>query len=135
MKTHTRRARALTHTHTTQRAHPYAAGGGNNLYGDELVAALKTHDPSAAAGEPGDLSAYILMQRIFPPVNTTLCLRAGEMVELETLSELGIYGGYLRVGEETVMNTAKGGHLLRTKASFMFRAFLFFVVAVAVNLR
>lgn len=92
-------------------------GGGNNLYGAELVAALEKHDPEAAPGEPGDLSAYILMQRIFPPVNTTLCLRAGELVELETLSELGVYGGYLRVGEETVLNTTDGGHLLRTKAA------------------
>ena len=96
---------------------PQREGGGNNLYGDELVAALKTFDAKAAPGEPGDLSAYILMQRIFPPVNTTLCLRTGEMVELETLSELGIYGGYLRVGEEIVMNTSAGGHLLRTKAA------------------
>ena len=34
----------------------------------------------------------------------------------ETLSELGVYVGYLRVGEEVVMNEC-GGHLLRTKAA------------------
>jgi glutathione synthase len=56
------------------------------------------------------------MQRIFPPVNRTLCLRRGEMVELETLSELGVYGGYVRVGD-TVTRNAHGGHLLRTKAA------------------
>jgi len=32
------------------------------------------------------------MSRIRPPTNRTLCLRAGELVELETLSELGVYG-------------------------------------------
>ena len=95
---------------------PQREGGGNNLYGDELVDALKTYDPAASPGEPGDLSAYILMQRIFPPSHSTLCLRGGELVRLETLSELGVYGGYLRVGDAVVMNEV-GGHLLRTKAA------------------
>jgi hypothetical protein len=31
---------------------------------------------SAGPGARGNLSAFILMQRIFPPTNTTLCLRA-----------------------------------------------------------
>jgi len=39
----------------------YSEGGGNNLYGDELVTALKLFDAAAAPGAPGDLSAYILM--------------------------------------------------------------------------
>ena len=95
---------------------PQREGGGNNLYGDELTAALRTYDPDASPGEPGDLSAYILMQRIFPPANRTLCLRRGELAELDTLSELGVYGGYLRVGETVVLNEV-GGHLLRTKAA------------------
>jgi len=56
------------------------------------------------------------MSRIRPPTNRTLCLRQGELVELETLSELGVYGGYLRVGDTVVLNT-QGGHLLRTKAA------------------
>ena len=95
---------------------PQREGGGNNLYGEEMVRVLRTHDPSAARGGDGDLSAFILMRRIFPPVNRTLCLRGGEMVELETLSELGVYGGYVRVGD-TVTRNAHGGHLLRTKAA------------------
>ena len=95
---------------------PQREGGGNNLYGDELTAALRTYDPDASPGEPGDLSAYILMQRIFPPANRTLCLRRGELEELDTLSELGVYGGYLRVGDTVVLNEV-GGHLLRTKAA------------------
>ena len=87
---------------------PQREGGGNNLYGEELRAALETFDPASKPGEPGNLSAYILMQRIFPPANRTLCLRNGELSELETLSELGVYGGYLRVGEEVVMNEGGG---------------------------
>ena len=95
---------------------PQREGGGNNLYGEEMVRVLRTYDPSAERGGVGDLSAFILMRRIFPPVNRTLCLRRGEMVELETLSELGVYGGYVRVGD-TVTRNAHGGHLLRTKAA------------------
>ena len=41
---------------------------------------------------------------------------ASYATELETLSELGVYGGYLRVGDDVVMNQ-HGGHLLRTKAA------------------
>ena len=95
---------------------PQREGGGNNLYGDEMVRVLRTHDPSAPRGASGDLSAYILMQRIFPPARRTTCLRKGETVELETVSELGIYGGYVRVGSRVTRN-AHGGHLLRTKAA------------------
>ena len=95
---------------------PQREGGGNNLYGDEMVAVLRTHDPTARRGAKGDLSAFILMQRIFPPRRRALCLRKGELVELETVSELGIYGGYVRVGDVITRN-ARGGHLLRTKAA------------------
>jgi glutathione synthase len=95
---------------------PQREGGGNNLYGDDMVNRLKQFDGTAARGSAGDLSAFILMQRIFPPTNLTMCLRKGEMVTLETLSELGIYGGYVRRGAEVIRN-ARGGHLLRTKAA------------------
>ena len=95
---------------------PQREGGGNNLYGEALRAQLAKFTPDAPIGSDGDLSSFILMQRILPPVNRTLCLRNGEMQELETLSELGIYGGYLRVGEDVAMNVV-GGHLLRTKAA------------------
>jgi glutathione synthase len=95
---------------------PQREGGGNNLYGEELTAALQTFDPAAAPGAPGDLSAYILMQRILPPLTHTLCLRAGQVAALETVSELGVYTGYLRIGEQVVMNRG-AGHLLRTKAA------------------
>ena len=64
----------------------------------------------------GDLGAFILMQRILPPSHQTLTVRAGKVLEIETLSELGIYGSYLRVGDEIVINK-HGGSLLRTKAA------------------
>ena len=86
---------------------PQREGGGNNLYSDELRARLE---------QGGDLSEYILMQRILPPAHQTLTVREGDVKKIETLSELGIYGSYLRVGDEVVINK-HGGHLLRTKAA------------------
>ena len=42
--------------------------------------------------------------------------RAGQAVEVESLSELGIYGAFLRAGPTVLLNRA-AGHLLRTKAA------------------
>lgn len=86
---------------------PQREGGGNNLYGEALRAKLQ------AGGELGDL---ILMQRILPPVNKSIMVRLGKATETETLSELGIYGTYLRKGDELLLNR-EAGHLVRTKAA------------------
>ncbi|GFR52731.1 hypothetical protein Agub_g15268 [Astrephomene gubernaculifera] len=87
---------------------PQREGGGNNLYGEELRAALQ------AGGE--QLSAFILMQRILPPVNKSVLVRNGRWQEAETLSELGIYGTFVRHGDEVILNK-QSGHLVRTKTS------------------
>jgi len=86
---------------------PQREGGGNNLYSDDLRKRLELG---------GDLGAFILMQRILPPSHQTLTIRAGKVLKIETLSELGIFGSYLRVGDEVVINR-HGGSLLRTKAA------------------
>jgi glutathione synthase len=87
---------------------PQREGGGNNLYGDALKARL-------ARGGPG-LGAYILMQRILPPPQRSVLVRRGAFAEEDALSELGIYGVYVRVGQ-TVKVNADAGHLVRTKAA------------------
>ena len=92
---------------------PQREGGGNNLYGKELKMKLEN--------DTIDLPAYILMQRIFPPSHEVTMLRKGLASEIESLSELGIYGSYLRIGDVNsktvrVMNE-HGGSLLRTKAA------------------
>ena len=46
---------------------PQREGGGNNLYGPELAARLHRRE---------GLAAFILMQRIRPPVNTCAALSA-----------------------------------------------------------
>ncbi|GLC35901.1 hypothetical protein PLESTF_001238000 [Pleodorina starrii] len=87
---------------------PQREGGGNNLYGEELRAALR------AGGE--QLSAYILMQRILPPANRSVLVRNGQWSQGETLSELGIYGTFVRHGDAVLLNQ-QSGHLVRTKTS------------------
>eukprot|EP00878_Enallax_costatus_P022444 GHUV01023809.1.p1 GENE.GHUV01023809.1~~GHUV01023809.1.p1 ORF type:complete len:478 (+),score=162.56 GHUV01023809.1:1126-2559(+) len=91
---------------------PQREGGGNNLYGEDLVKALQ--DGLTAGGE--GLAAYILMQRIVPPPQRTVFVRSGAWLEEESLSELGIYGTYLRVNDEVMINE-EVGHLVRTKTS------------------
>ncbi|KAG2438087.1 hypothetical protein HXX76_005696 [Chlamydomonas incerta] len=87
---------------------PQREGGGNNLYGEELRAALQK------GGE--ELSAYILMQRILPPVNRSVLVRNGQWQEAETLSELGIYGTFVRHNAAVLVNR-QSGHLVRTKTA------------------
>lgn len=86
---------------------PQREGGGNNLYGPELAARLKT---------PAGLEAFILMQRIKPPPARSVLLRKGRAVEVDALCELGIYSVVLVGGtqpEPVLDRTA--GHLVRTK--------------------
>ena len=86
---------------------PQREGGGNNIYGQEVREYLESGT---------DLSSYILMQRIRPPLNTSIMVRKGKAIETDTLSELGIYGTYLRHGSSVLFNH-EVGHLVRTKAS------------------
>lgn len=41
-------------------------------------------------------AAYILMQRIFPAISPSILMRDGVSYRDQTISELGIYGAYLR---------------------------------------
>ena len=45
-------------------------------------------------------------------------VREGELVETDTLSELGIFGAFLRRGDKVLLNR-EAGHLIRTKVSCM----------------
>jgi glutathione synthase len=84
---------------------PQREGGGNNMYGDELCQKLQSAD---------DLSDLVLMQKILPPSHRTTMVRRGNHEVMDTLSELGIYGVLLRVGEEVTVNR-EAGLLVRTK--------------------
>ncbi len=56
------------------------------------------------------------MQRIQPPRQRSVMVRRGIAVEADTLSELGVFGVWVRRGQEVVLD-AEAGHLVRTKAS------------------
>uniref|UniRef100_K3ZI05 Glutathione synthetase n=2 Tax=Setaria italica TaxID=4555 RepID=K3ZI05_SETIT len=91
---------------------PQREGGGNNIYGhdvrDTLIKLQKEQGES--------LAAYILMQRIFPNASLTPLVRGGDCFEDLTISELGIYGAYLRNKDKVILNN-QCGYLMRTKVS------------------
>ena len=81
------------------------AGGGNNLYGNELSHFLSDNRNRSV------LSGYILMKRIFPNVQQTIFLQKGEVVMKKSISELGIYGVFLgdgSVDKNPLMNEYAG---------------------------
>ncbi|PKU35504.1 hypothetical protein llap_14192 [Limosa lapponica baueri] len=90
---------------------PQREGGGNNLYGEELRQVLEKIRDSP------ERTSYILMDKIKPQPAMNYLLRAHSPLQVsECISELGIFGVYVRRGKEMVMNEA-AGHLLRTKAT------------------
>lgn len=66
--------------------------------------------------EGSNLPAYVLMQRIKPFTNKSVMVRDGRYSEQDTLSELGVFGVYLNVQGDVVVNECVG-HLVRTKVS------------------
>lgn len=46
----------------------------------------------------------------------SLMVREGQLLETDTLSELGIFGAFLRRGDDVMLNK-EAGHLIRTKVS------------------
>nr|XP_025956929.1 glutathione synthetase isoform X1 [Dromaius novaehollandiae] len=89
---------------------PQREGGGNNLYGEELRQVLEKIKDSP------ERTSYILMDKIKPQPSKNYLLRAHTPLKVsECISELGIFGVYVRQGKEMVMNKS-AGHLLRTKA-------------------
>lgn len=70
----------------------YHSTSGNNIYGADVREALLRLQKEGTDGS----AAYILMQRIFPTVFQTFLLRNGICHKDYAVSELGIYGAYLR---------------------------------------
>nr|DBA27694.1 TPA: hypothetical protein GDO54_008161 [Pyxicephalus adspersus] len=90
---------------------PQREGGGNNIYGDEIREVLEKFKNST------ERTSYILMDKIKPqPVKNCLLKANGQLQISECISELGMFGVYVRQGSEMVLNE-RVGHLLRTKAT------------------
>lgn len=88
---------------------PQREGGGNNYYGLDIKKRLETMNDHEREG-------YILMDLIKPTKGTNFLVRAEKMHEVEVLSELGVYGMFVKNDGVVVLNE-HGGHLLRTKAA------------------
>ncbi len=101
---------------------PQREGGGYNYYGADLAKKIKENveegpDGSLKLGE--DLAEFILMQRLFPPKQKAVLLRAG-LVEGtgESISELGCFGTIVQSCDgQTTLHNEYAGFLLRTKFS------------------
>ncbi|KAM3219026.1 glutathione synthetase, chloroplastic [Capsicum chacoense] len=91
---------------------PQREGGGNNIYGENVKEALLKLQKEGTGSD----AAYILMQRIFPKISHSILMREGIPHKEQTISELGIYGSYLRNKTEVVINQ-QAGYLMRTKVS------------------
>ncbi|KAK9940032.1 hypothetical protein M0R45_016709 [Rubus argutus] len=89
---------------------PQREGGGNNIYGNEVRETLiKLQKEGSEAN-----ASYILMQRLFPTVSPTFLVREGICYKDGVVSELGVYGAYLRNNEKVILND-QCGYLMRTK--------------------
>lgn len=54
------------------------------------------------------------MQRIRPKANKGAMLKKGQCTVDDTLSELGIYGTFIRKGNDVILNNV-AGQMMRTK--------------------
>ncbi|XP_062537030.1 glutathione synthetase-like isoform X1 [Armigeres subalbatus] len=91
---------------------PQREGGGNNVYGADIPGALEKMNGD-------ERSAWILMERIFPPLSRGYMVRPGgkmppEIVDL--VSELGIFGAIIG-SKDKILYNKQVGHMLRTKLS------------------
>jgi len=91
---------------------PQREGGGNNLYDDELVEALKSMSYQQRGG-------YILMQKIQASSSEGHLVRRGKIVyNGECVCELGVFGISLReYDSDRILMDEVVGHILRTKPS------------------
>ncbi|XP_023259465.1 glutathione synthetase-like [Seriola lalandi dorsalis] len=90
---------------------PQREGGGNNYFGEDIVRVLQE--------VKGDerRAAYILMDRIRPRIEQKILLKKGLPLKLTSICyEIGVYGAYVRHGQEMVLSEV-AGHTLRSKSA------------------
>merc|ERR1712130_901054 len=80
---------------------PQREGGGNNVYGDDIRPFLKEIENSE------ERNAYILMDRIQPPVTTNYMVRPGQKPQLVDVIR----------DKDTIHTNKHVGQMLRTKLS------------------
>jgi hypothetical protein len=101
---------------------PQREGGGYNFYGLELAKKLQDNIHTSAETLQlvldKKLSEYILMERLFPPQQKVVLLRAGRVEGSgDSVSELGCFGAIVASPDGEVVHNEYAGFLLRTKFS------------------
>jgi glutathione synthetase len=83
-------------------------GGGHNVFGNDLILALRA---------AGDSSAYVLMEMIVSPTGITnyLSLGNGQVYGGEVISELGVFGECMFSGSEDFWRSAVAGWSFKSK--------------------
>nr|XP_023012137.1 glutathione synthetase-like [Leptinotarsa decemlineata] len=92
---------------------PQREGGGNNIYGTDIKDAILNMKDKM------ERTAWILMERIFPPITRGYLIRPGgsNLPPIsEMVSEMGIFGVIFGDSENILVNR-QVGHMLRTKTS------------------
>ena len=90
---------------------PQREGGGNNVYGEDIKPFLEKIRDSE------ERNAYILMDRIHPPVTTNYPVRPGYKPALtDVIGELGIFGCVLG-NKDKIISNKQVGYTMRTKPS------------------
>ncbi|KYN31985.1 Glutathione synthetase [Trachymyrmex septentrionalis] len=96
---------------------PQREGGGNNIYNENIKTLL------SSMKESQERTAWILMDRLCPPLQKNYFVRAAEESSSEddidpsdVITELGIYGVIVGDSNEIMLNK-EVGHILRTKLS------------------
>lgn len=90
---------------------PQREGGCNNLYGADIKNFLESVKFEQTR------VAWILMDRIYPPIHKNYVVKPGNSVDLEIkelVSELGIFGVIIGDDKNIIVNR-QAGHMLRTK--------------------
>lgn len=91
---------------------PQREGGGNNIYGVDIPEKLKAMNEE-------ERSAYIIMDRIIPPLSQSYMIRPGAAIPppiVDMVSELGIFGAIIGT-KDNILYNRQVGHMLRTKVS------------------
>ncbi|CDW54263.1 Peptidase C14 and CARD and GSH synthase and GSH s ynth ATP domain containing protein [Trichuris trichiura] len=87
---------------------PLREGGGHNFYQDNMIELLKSCGPT-------ERQAYILMERIKPPVHTNIFVKRNTESKLQACnSELGVFGCLLG-NMRKIFDQRIGTFMLRTK--------------------
>eukprot|EP01132_Coremiostelium_polycephalum_P009635 gene9635-11811_t len=89
---------------------PQREDGGNTIYNSGVRHALETKSPD-------ELSSYIIMDKIEALPFKTHIVRDCELIEIEALYELSIFGLYISTYINLIHPNDPCGLLLRTKTS------------------